>query len=142
LLFVLDSLRYVQSVFDHPVEQHGELVVFDDERRAKPLRIILDVLPNPFTRPLSERPNERKRALWENPDIGFVGGAVHCLPSVAASGGSGLIGNSGRKTANVWDKQVKETTRNTVTHFTLVAFIILLRKSRSEVPEDVPKNGQ
>jgi hypothetical protein len=33
--------------------------MFDDEGRAKPLRIILGVLANPFTRPLSERPNER-----------------------------------------------------------------------------------
>jgi hypothetical protein len=34
-------------------------VVFDDEGRAEPLRIILGVLANPFARPLSERPNER-----------------------------------------------------------------------------------
>jgi hypothetical protein len=92
--------------------------VFDDERRAKPLRIILDVLADPLTRPLSERPNERKRALWQNPDVGFMGGAVHCLPSVCVDGGSGLIGNSGRRTANVCDKHAKETTRNTATYFT------------------------
>jgi hypothetical protein len=37
---------------------------------------------------------------------------------VFANGGSGLIGKSGRKTANVCDKHAKETTRNTVTDFT------------------------
>jgi hypothetical protein len=116
--------------------------VFDDERRAEPLRIILDVLPNPFTRPLSDRPNERKRALWQDPYVGFAGGAVHCLPSAFANGRSGLIGNSGRKTANVCHKHARETTRNTVRHFTVLAFIILLRKSRSKVPEDVPTKGK
>jgi hypothetical protein len=116
-------------------------VVFDDEGRAKPLRILLDVLPNPFSRPLSERPNERKRALWQNPDVSFTGGAVHCLPSVFANGGSGLIGNSGRKTAKVCDKHAKETTRNMAIHFTVLAFIILLRESRSKVPKDVSKEG-
>jgi hypothetical protein len=40
------------------------------------------VLANPFTRSLSERPNERKRSLWRNADVCFAGGAVHCLPSV------------------------------------------------------------
>jgi hypothetical protein len=93
--------------------------VFDEERRAKPLRIILDVLPNPFSRPLSERPNKRKRALWQDPDVSFTGGAVHCLPSVFANGGSGLIGNSGRKTAKVCDKHAKETTSNMAIHFIL-----------------------
>ena len=142
LLLLLESLRDVQSVLDHPVEQLCEIVVFDDQRRAKPLRIILGVLANPFTRPLSERSNERQRALWQNPDVGFAGGTVHRLPSVFANGGSGLIGNSGRKTANVCDKHVKETTRNIATHFTVLAFIILLRKSRSKVPEHVPTEGQ
>jgi hypothetical protein len=69
-------------------------------------------------------------------------GAVHCLPSVFANGGSGLIGKSGRKTANVCDKHAKETTRNTVTDFTAVTFIILLRKTGRKVPQDVPKQGQ
>jgi hypothetical protein len=36
-------------------------MVFNNERRTKPLRIRLGVLTNPFTRPLSQRPNERKR---------------------------------------------------------------------------------
>jgi hypothetical protein len=101
----------------------------------------LGVLANPFTR-LSERPNERKRSLWQNPDVCFAGEAVHCLPSVFANGGSGLIGKSGRKTANVCDKHAKETTRNTVTDFTAVTFIILLRKTGRKVPQDVPKRGQ
>ena len=100
------------------------------------------MLANPFTRPLSERPNERKRSLWQNPDVGFAGGAVHCLASVFANGGSGLIGKSGRKTANVCDKHAKETTRNTVTDFTGFAFIILLRKTGRKVLQDVPKGGQ
>jgi hypothetical protein len=56
--------------------------------------------------------------------------------------GSGLIGNSGRKTANVCDKHAKETIRNIAIYFTVPAFIILLRKSGSKVPEDVPKDGQ
>jgi len=60
----------------------------------------------------------------------------------SCNGGSGLIGKSGRKTANVCDKHAKETTRNTVTDFTAVAFIILLRRSQHKVPEHVPKNGQ
>jgi len=115
--------------------------MFDDKRRAKPLRIILGVLANPFTRPLSEWPNERKRSLWQNPDVCFVGGAVHCLPSVFANGGSGLIGNSGRKTANACHKHAKETSRNTVTNFTGIAFIILLRKTARKVPQDVPKGA-
>jgi len=104
--------------------------VFDDERRAKPLRIILSVLANPFARPLSKRPNERQRSLRQNPDVGFMRRSVHFLPSVFANGGSGLIGNSGRKT------------RNIVAFFTALAFIILLRKSESKVPEDIPKEGQ
>jgi hypothetical protein len=112
--------------------------MFDDKRRAKPLRIISGVLTNPFTRPLSERPNERKRSLWQNPAVVFASGAVHCLPSVFANGGSGLIGKSGRKTANVCDRHAKETTRNIATEFKAVAFIILLRKTACKVPEDVP----
>jgi hypothetical protein len=99
----------------------------------------LDVSANPLTRPLSD---ERNRALWENPDVGFAGGAVHCIPSAFANGGSGLIGNSGRKTANVCDKHAKETTRNTATSFTALVFIIPLRKLRSKVSEDVPKKVQ
>ena len=59
-----------------------------------------------------------------------------------ANGGCGLIGNSGRKTANVCDKDAKETTRNIAKYFTVPAFIILLRKLGSKVPEDVPKEGQ
>jgi hypothetical protein len=65
--------------------------VFDHEGRAKPLRIILSVPANPFTRPLSKRPNERQRSLWQNPDVGFKRGPVHCLRSVCADGGSDLI---------------------------------------------------
>jgi hypothetical protein len=42
----------------------------------------------------------------------------------------------------VCDKHAKETTRNTVTAFTGFAFIILLRKSRGKVPEDVVKAGE
>jgi hypothetical protein len=60
---------------------------------------------------------------------------------VFANGGSGLIGKRGRKTANVCDKHAKETTRNTVTDFIGVAFIILLRKTGRKVPEDVPKEA-
>src|SRR6266487_4780655 len=101
--------------------------------------MILQMPSNPFTRPLSERPNESKRSLWQNPDVGLAGGAVHYLRSVFANGGSGLIGNSGRKTANVRDKHARETTRNTTTHFTALGFIILLRKSGSKVPEHVVK---
>jgi hypothetical protein len=62
LRLILELLPYVQAVLDHPVEQRREAVVFDDECWAKPLRVILEVSANPFTRPLSERPNERKRA--------------------------------------------------------------------------------
>jgi hypothetical protein len=104
------------------LEQVCEVVVFDDERRTEPVKVILDMLGNPFTRPLGEWPNERKRSLWRNPDVGFASGAVHCLRSVSASGGSGLIGNSGRKTANACDKHAKETTRNIATYFTALPF--------------------
>ncbi len=68
-------------------------------------------------------------------------GAVHCLPSVFANGGSGLIGNSGRKTPSVCDKHAKETIRNIATDVTGFAFTILLRKSPGKVPEDVVKAG-
>ena len=102
--------------------------MFDDKRRAKPLRIILGVLADPFIRPLSERPNERERSLWQNPDVCFTRGAVHCLRSAIANGGSALIGNSGRKTANACDKHPKETIRNIATDFTGFAFIIFYGK--------------
>ena len=45
-----------------------------------------------------------------------------------ANGGSGLIGNSGRKTASVCDKHAKETIRNIATDFTGFAFIIFYGK--------------
>jgi hypothetical protein len=61
---------------------------------------------------------------------------------VFANGGSGLIGKSGRKTANVCDKHAKKTTKHTVTAFTGFALIILLRKSGGKVPEDVVKAGE
>jgi hypothetical protein len=135
-------LRDVQSVLDHPREQVCQVVVFDHKRGTKPLRIILSVLPDPLTRPLSERPNEGKRSLWQNPDVGFVGSAVHCLRSMFCNGGSDLIGNSGRKTASVCDTHPKETTRNIAKYFTGLAFINLLRKWWRKVPGDVPKKGQ
>jgi hypothetical protein len=117
------------------------VVVFDDERRTKPLRMIFGMFADPFARSLGQGSNERKRALWQNPDIGFVAGTVHCLAPAFASGGSGLIGNSGRKTANVCAKHATETTRNIVTQFTAFAFIFILRKSGSKVPEDVRKES-
>ena len=117
-------------------------MVFDEERRTKPLTVILQMSSNPLTRPLSERPNEGKCSLWQNPDVGLTRGAVHCLPFVFANGGSGLIGNSGRKTASVCDKAAKETIRNIDTDFTGFAFTILLRKTGRKVPQDVPKRGQ
>src|SRR4030095_385507 len=116
--------------------------VFDDERRTKPLRMIFGMFTDPFARSLGQRPNESKRALWQNPDIVFTAGPVHCLASPLANGGSGLIGNSGRKTANVCDKDATETTRNIATHFTAFAFIFFIRKSGSKVPEDVLKDGR
>jgi hypothetical protein len=101
------------------------------------------VSTNPFTRSLSDWPNERKRALRQDPDVGFPGWTAHRLGlSAFANGGSGLIGNIGRKTANVCDRHATETTRNIATHFTAFAFIFFLRKSGSEVPEDVPKDGR
>ena len=96
-------MRYLQSVGDHSVEQFWNVVVFYEERRTKPLRMILQMFANPFTCPLSEWPNKGKRALWQNPDIGLTRGAIHCLRPVFANGGSGLIGNSGRRSANVCD---------------------------------------
>jgi hypothetical protein len=100
-------------------------VVFDDKRGAKPLRIFPHVSPNPFTRPLSEWPNEGKRSLWQNPDIGFTRGPAHGLHPVLANGGSGLIGKRGRKTANVCDKHARERTIKTATHFIAVGFHLL-----------------
>ena len=117
-----------QSVLDHPVEQRRDVMVLNHQRRAKPLRVVFSVFVNPFIRSLSERPNECKRSLWQNPNVGFVGRALHCLPSVLASGGSGLIGNSGRKTDKECDMHAKETTRNTVRDFTAFGFIIVLRQ--------------
>jgi hypothetical protein len=115
--------------------------VFDDECRTKPLRMVFGMFTNPFARPLSERPNERKGALWQDPDIAFVAGAVHFSPPAFANWGSGLIGNSGRNTANVCDKHAIEMTRNIARHFTTLAFIIFLRKSGSKVPERCSKEG-
>jgi hypothetical protein len=60
---------------------------------------------------------------------------------VFANGGSGLIGNSGRKTASACDKHAKETIRNIAKGFTGFAFIILLRKMGRKVPQDVPKGA-
>jgi hypothetical protein len=131
--------RYLQSFRDHSVEQLWDIVMFDEERRTKPLRMVLEMLANPFSCPLSQRPNEGQRALWQNPDVGLSSRAVHCLRSVFASGGSVLIGNSGRKTANVCDEHARETTKNNITRLTLPGFIILLRKSPVKVPEDVPE---
>jgi hypothetical protein len=62
-------------------------MVFDDKCGAKPLRVIFGVLPHPLARTLGERPNERKRALWQNPDIRFASGAVHCLSFFFANRG-------------------------------------------------------
>ena len=53
-----------------------------------------------------------------------------------------MIGNSGRKIANVCDKHAKETIRNIATHFTVPAFIILLRKSGSKVPKMFRKKAR
>jgi hypothetical protein len=100
------------------VEQLRNVLLFNDQRRAKPSKIILDVSANPFTRPSGEWPNERKRSLWQNPDVCFACWTVHRLPYASANGGSGLIGNSGRKTANACGKHAKETTRNSATYFT------------------------
>ena len=116
--------------------------MFNDERRAKPLRIIFGMFTDPFARSLGQWPNERNRTLRQNPDIAFAVGAVHCLESAFASGGSGLIGNSGRKTANVCDKHATETTRNIITDFTAFVFTFLLRKSWSKVPGDMLKESQ
>ena len=124
----LKSMGDVQSVLDHPIEQLWDVAVLDYQRRAKPLRVVVDVLAYPLIRSLSEWPNECKRSLWQDPNVGFVGRAFHCLPSVLASGGAGLIGNSGRKTAKECDMHAKETTRNTVRDFTAFGFIILLRQ--------------
>jgi hypothetical protein len=122
LLALLELLRYLLSVRDHSVEQLCDVVVFDEERRTKPLRVILQMLVNPFTCPLSKWPNEGKRALWQNPDIGLTGGTVHYLRPVFANGGSGLIGNSGRKTADVCDKHARKTNRNNVKYLTSPGF--------------------
>jgi len=115
-------MRYAQSVLDHPVEQLWDVMVLDHERRAEPLRVVLGMLANPFIRSLSERPNERKRSLRQDPNVGFVGRALHCLPSVFPSGGAGLIGKSGRKTARECDMHAQETTRNIVRDFTAFWF--------------------
>jgi hypothetical protein len=58
--------------------------MFDDKRRTKPLRMMLGVLADPFTRSLGDRPNERKRSLQQYPNIGVMVGAVHCLQSAFA----------------------------------------------------------
>jgi hypothetical protein len=92
--------------------------MFKDQRGTKPLRIILHVLVNPFTGPPRERSNERNRSLRKNPDIGFADRTFHCSPCTLGGGGSDLIGNSGRKTANVCDMHAKEMTRNSVARFT------------------------
>ena len=126
-------MRYLQSVGDHSVEQLWNVVVFDEERRTKPLRMFLQMFANPFTGPPSEWPNKGKRTLWQNPDIGLTRRAIHCLRSVFANGGSGLIGNSGGRRTNVFDN---------ISRLTSPGFIILLRKSGGKVPEDCSKGGR
>jgi hypothetical protein len=74
--------------------------VFDDKRGTKPLEVILGVLADPFTRPRSQRPNECKSSLWQDPDVGFWDAAVHCLQS-ALKGWFWLDRKRRRKTANV-----------------------------------------
>jgi hypothetical protein len=118
------------------------VAVFNDERRAKPLRIIFGMFTDPFARSLGQWPNERNRTLRQNPDIAFAIGAAHCLESALASGGSGLIGNSGRKTANVCDKHATETTRNMATDFTAFVFTYFLRKPGSKVPGNMLRESQ
>jgi hypothetical protein len=63
----------------HSAEQVCAVMLFEDQRRTKPLRITLDMLVNPFTRPLGERPNECSRSLTENADVGFVARNVSLL---------------------------------------------------------------
>jgi hypothetical protein len=47
----------------------------------------------------------------------------------AATGGAGLTGKSGRKTANVCDASIREMNINTAVNFPLVAFIKINRLS-------------
>jgi len=68
----------VQSVVDHSVNQVCGVAVFENQCRTKPPTIV-DVFPNPVTRSLGKRPNERKRSLRDNPDVGFAGGSFHCF---------------------------------------------------------------
>jgi len=62
------------------------------------------------------------------------------------SGGSGLTGKSGRKTANVCDASTREMNINTAANFMLVAFIknqslfiILLRDLPAQVLKTLPE---
>lgn len=74
---VVELLRYVQSLLDHPVKQVCEVMLLEEQRGTKPLRIFLNVLADPFTGSLGERSNQRKRSLGENPDVRFAGREFH-----------------------------------------------------------------
>jgi hypothetical protein len=66
-------------------------------------------------------------------DVASFGRALNYFISYydrsAVSGGSGLTGKSGRKTANVCDASTREMNINTAANFMLVAFIKINRLS-------------
>jgi hypothetical protein len=78
-------------------------VVFYNERGTKPLRMILEVLFDPLAGPLGKWPNERKRSLRQNPDVGFASGAIHFLP--VGSPSSSFSGNRGAKFLKMFEKK-------------------------------------
>jgi hypothetical protein len=68
---------------------------------------------------------DRDVAIFERPLNYFIS-HYDCS---SASGGSGLTGKSGRKTANVCDASTRETNINTAANFLPVAFIKINRLS-------------
>jgi hypothetical protein len=72
---------------------------------------------------------------WQNEAVyEMIGRADILSPFMIApprSGGSGLDGKSGRKTANVCDKHAKETTRNTAARF-----MLFLNHCSTEIAEE------
>src|SRR5581483_2693812 len=111
--------RHLQSIRNHSIQQVGDVVLVDEKGRAKPLRMVSQMLANPFACFFCQGSNERQCALWQNPDVGFTSRAVHCLLSVFANGGCAFSGNAGRKRATVCDVQARETVKNDNRRLTL-----------------------
>jgi hypothetical protein len=65
--------------------------------------MILEVFFDPITRLEGERPNKRKRSLWQNPDVRFTSGVIHIFRLVLPS--SSFSGNRRAKFPKLFEKK-------------------------------------